>query len=125
MDVRVDVKIPGGVHAYVIDQRGERFVPIVLFITHVDFNADNFIHFSRHDATPEIWQETYLSAILRSILYSDDPNYSLQGYRRLDPIPTPEGEIRFLEAAEALFQKGMNILSSTIASRSRLLMLVL
>ena len=26
VDVRVDVKIPGGVHAYVIDLRGERFV---------------------------------------------------------------------------------------------------
>ena len=27
VDVRVDVKIPGGVHAYVIDLRGERCVP--------------------------------------------------------------------------------------------------
>ena len=61
----------------------------------------------RHDATAEIWQETYLSAVLRSVLYSDDPNYSLQGYRRLDPIPTPEAELRFLEAAEALFHKGV------------------
>lgn len=26
LDVRVDVKIPGGVHAYVIDLRGERCV---------------------------------------------------------------------------------------------------
>lgn len=26
VDVRVDVKIPGGVHAYVIDIRGERYV---------------------------------------------------------------------------------------------------
>jgi hypothetical protein len=26
VDVRVDVKIPGGVHAYVIDLRGERCV---------------------------------------------------------------------------------------------------
>ena len=26
VDVRVDVKIPGGVHAYVIDLRGERYV---------------------------------------------------------------------------------------------------
>ncbi|KDQ10467.1 hypothetical protein BOTBODRAFT_36171 [Botryobasidium botryosum FD-172 SS1] len=86
VDVRVDVKIPGGVHAYVIDQRGDR-----------------------HEATPDIWQETYLSAILRSILYSDDPNYSLQGYRRLDPITSPEGELRFLEAAEALFLKGWQL----------------
>ena len=27
VDVRVDVKIPGGVHAYVIDLRGERCIP--------------------------------------------------------------------------------------------------
>ena len=26
MDVRVDVKIPGGVNAYVIDLRGERYI---------------------------------------------------------------------------------------------------
>lgn len=29
VDVRVDVKIPGGVHAYVIDLRGERCVPFI------------------------------------------------------------------------------------------------
>lgn len=59
-----------------------------------------------HEATPEIWQETYVSAILRAILYSDDPNYWLEAYRKLDPITTPEGELRFLQAAEALFSKG-------------------
>ncbi|KAG6857043.1 hypothetical protein H0H87_010397 [Tephrocybe sp. NHM501043] len=86
VDIRVDVKIPGGVSAYVIDLRGER-----------------------HEATPEIWQETYVSAILRAILYSDDPTYSLEAYRKLDPITTPEGEIRFLQAAEALFLKGWQV----------------
>ena len=60
----------------------------------------------RHEATAEIWQEAFLSAILRSILYSDDPTYWLEAYRRLDPITTPEGELRFLQAAEALFPKG-------------------
>ncbi|THV07176.1 chaps-domain-containing protein [Dendrothele bispora CBS 962.96] len=86
VDIRVDVKIPGGVHAYVIDLRGER-----------------------HEATPELWQETYVSALLRAILYSDDPNYWLEAYRKLDPITTPEGEIRFLQAAEALFMKGWQV----------------
>ncbi|KAF8588198.1 chaps-domain-containing protein [Ramaria rubella] len=86
VDVRVDVKIPGGVNAYVIDLRGER-----------------------HDATPEIWQETYLSALLRSILYADDVNYRLMGFRKLDPITTPEAELRFLQAAEALFTKGWQL----------------
>ncbi|KAI0777196.1 chaps-domain-containing protein [Trametes elegans] len=86
VDVRVDVKIPGGVQAYVVDLRGER-----------------------HEATPEIWQETFLSAILRAILYSDDPTYWLEAYRKLDPITTPEGELRFLQAAEALFMKGWQV----------------
>ncbi|KAF9259108.1 chaps family protein [Marasmius fiardii PR-910] len=86
VDIRVDVKIPGGVHAYVIDLRGER-----------------------HEATPELWQETYMSALLRAILYSDDPNYWLDAYRKLDPITTPESEIRFLQAAEALFMKGWQV----------------
>ncbi|KAF8156857.1 chaps family protein [Crassisporium funariophilum] len=86
VDIRVDVKIPGGVNAYVIDLRGER-----------------------HEATAEIWQETYVSALLRAILYSDDPTYFLDAYRKLDPIPTPEGEIRFLQAAEALFPKGWQV----------------
>ncbi|KAH9174822.1 Chs5p-Arf1p-binding proteins-domain-containing protein [Lactarius sanguifluus] len=86
VDVRVDVKIPGGVNAYVIDLRGER-----------------------HQATPDIWQETYLSAILRAILYSDDPTYSLEAYRRLEPISTPDAELRFLQASEALFMKGWQV----------------
>ncbi|KAH8116030.1 chaps-domain-containing protein [Phellopilus nigrolimitatus] len=86
VDVRVDVKIPGGVLAYVIDLRGER-----------------------HDTTPEIWQETYLSALLRAILYGDDPTYWLEAYRRLDPITSREGEVRFLEAAEALFAQGWQV----------------
>ncbi|KAF9652575.1 chaps-domain-containing protein [Thelephora ganbajun] len=86
VDVRVDVKIPGGVHTYVIDLRGER-----------------------HNATPEIWQETYLSAILRAILYSDDPTYWLECYRKVDPITTPESELRFLKAAEELFSRGWQV----------------
>ncbi|KZT24160.1 chaps-domain-containing protein [Neolentinus lepideus HHB14362 ss-1] len=86
VDIRVDVKIPGGVHTYVVDLRGER-----------------------HEATPEIWQETYLSALLRAILYSDDPTYYLDAYRKLDPITTPDSEIRFLQAAEQLFLKGWQV----------------
>ncbi|KAM5532164.1 hypothetical protein V8D89_014189 [Ganoderma adspersum] len=86
VDVRVDVKIPGGVQAYVVDLRGER-----------------------HEATQEIWQETFLSALLRAILYSDDPTYWLEAYRKLDPITNPEGELRFLQASEALFLKGWQV----------------
>ena len=63
----------------------------------------------RHDATPDLWQETYLSAILRAILYADDPNYRLIGYRKLDPITTRESEVHFLQAAEALFPSGWQL----------------
>ncbi|CAG8613349.1 15147_t:CDS:2 [Acaulospora colombiana] len=86
VDVRVEVKIPGGVESYVVDLRGER-----------------------HEATPEIWQETYISALLRSILYSDDANYRLAGFRKIDPIPNIEAEAHFLEAAENLFFKGWQL----------------
>jgi len=64
---------------------------------------------ARHEATPEIWQETYVSAILRAILYSDDPTYTLEAYRKLDPITTADAEVRFLQAAEALFSKGWQV----------------
>ncbi|KAH8102294.1 chaps-domain-containing protein [Cristinia sonorae] len=86
VDVRVDVKIPGGVNPYVVDLRGER-----------------------HEATPEIWLETYLSGMLRAILYSDDPNYWLDAYRKLDPVRAPDEEQKFLRAAEQLFSKGWQV----------------
>jgi hypothetical protein len=36
VDIRVDVKIPGGVSAYVVDLRGERCVVAVLSYVHLD-----------------------------------------------------------------------------------------
>ncbi|ORY94733.1 Chs5p-Arf1p-binding proteins-domain-containing protein [Syncephalastrum racemosum] len=86
VDVRVEVKIPGGVESYYVDIRGER-----------------------HEATAAIWQETYLSAVLRAILYSDDSYYRLAGYRKIDPITSLQGEAKFLEAVEALFWKGWQL----------------
>ncbi|KAL1920801.1 uncharacterized protein VTP21DRAFT_11436 [Calcarisporiella thermophila] len=80
VDVRVEVKIPGGVESYYIDLRGER-----------------------HPTTPDIWQETYMSALLRSFLYSDDRQHRTQGLRKLDPIQNIDQENRFLEAASELF----------------------
>ena len=103
VDIRVDVKIPGGVNAYVVDLRGERCECTSSIHTH-----SLFLQNPRHEATLEIWQETYVSALLRAILYSDDSTYFLDAYRKLDPIPTPEGELRFLQAAEALFSKGQS-----------------
>lgn len=100
VDVRVDVKIPGGVVAYVIDLRGERCVAFFCrTVRRVDPRRS-------HDTTPELWQETYLSAMLRAILYGDDSTYWLEAYRRLDPVTSYEDELHFLEAAEALFLQG-------------------
>lgn len=86
VDVRVEVKIPGGVEAYVVDVRGER-----------------------HEATPQMWQEVYLSAVLRAILYADDANYRLAGFRKLDPITSPDAELKFVAAAEHAFFKGWQL----------------
>lgn len=85
-DLRVEVCIPGSVTTYTVNARGER-----------------------HEPTPETWQETYLSAVLRAILYADDAHYVLLGYRRFDPIPTKDHEVRFLMAAENLFFKGWQL----------------
>ncbi|KAJ7831302.1 hypothetical protein B0H14DRAFT_3464144 [Mycena olivaceomarginata] len=60
----------------------------------------------------DIWRrrdETYVSALLRAILYSDDPTHALDVYRKLDPMTSPKGELRFLAAAEALFLKGWHV----------------
>ncbi|WVN86330.1 uncharacterized protein L203_101493 [Cryptococcus depauperatus CBS 7841] len=86
VDMRVEANIPGGVEAFVVDLSG-----------------------NRHTATAELWQETYLSALLRAIRYSDDASYRLAGYRKLDPITSPEAEMRFLKTAEALFFKGWQL----------------
>ncbi|KAF9188645.1 hypothetical protein BGZ50_001224 [Haplosporangium sp. Z 11] len=83
VDVRVEVKIPGGVESYAVNVRGEK-----------------------QEATAAIWQETYVSAMLRSILYSDDASYRIPGFRKLDPIPDVDAEKRFFEAAEQLFFRG-------------------
>ncbi|KAI8338888.1 Chs5p-Arf1p-binding proteins-domain-containing protein [Chlamydoabsidia padenii] len=86
VDVRVEVKIPGGVESYYVNTRGERY-----------------------EATANIWQETYLSAVLRAILYSDDSYYRLAGYRKMDPITDLSSEQKFLEAVEKLFFKGWQL----------------
>lgn len=107
------MKIPGGVDAYVVDLRGERQVlPPSLrrcqYIAHLDVPVAPLSVVSM-EPTPAMWQETYVSALLRAIRYADDPSYRLAGYRKLDPITTPEAEQRFLEAAEAVFFRGTKV----------------
>lgn len=71
----------------------------------------------RHEATPQMWQEVYLSAILRAILYADDPSYRLAGFRKLDPITSLDAELRFVAAAEAAFFKGADPAFSPVVTR--------
>ncbi|KAJ3281637.1 hypothetical protein HK104_011356 [Borealophlyctis nickersoniae] len=92
VDVRVEVRIPGGVDSYVVDLRGDR---------HPISNTD-------------IWNETFVSAVLRAILDdNDEPDGNdgqpLLGLRKLDPIPTLAAEKKFLEAAQAEFWKGWQL----------------
>lgn len=90
MDVRVEVKIPGGVEAYIIDLKGERH------------SISN---------TAGIWQETQVSGVLRALM--DDRNKPgippMMGLRKLDPLPTLKSEKRFLDAASAEFFKGSTL----------------
>lgn len=87
VDLRVKVKIPGGVEAYAVDERGERLA-----------------------ASEELWLETYLCSVLRAYSYADDGKGDaikrIMGVRRFNPITSTDAEHRFLEAAERLFFKG-------------------
>lgn len=87
LDMRVDVKIPGGVESYCIDERGDKRV-----------------------ASEGLWLETFLCAVLRAYSYADDGGgdsiKKIIGVRRFDPITSTELEHKFLDAAERLFFKG-------------------
>ncbi|KAJ3084081.1 chaps-domain-containing protein [Rhizoclosmatium globosum] len=92
VDVRVEVRIPGGVESYVVDLRGDK-----------------------HKITnPAIWQETYVSAVLRAILDdNDEPDGNdgnpILGLRKMDPLDTLNTEKKFLEAAALEFWKGWQL----------------
>ena len=85
--MRVDVKIPGGVESYCIDERGDKRV-----------------------ASEGLWLETFLCAVLRAYSYADDGGgdsiKKIIGVRRFDPVTSTELEHKFLDAAERLFFKG-------------------
>jgi len=86
----VEVKIPGSVESYCVDDRGDRRV-----------------------ATEALWLETFLCAVLRAYSYSDDGSgdtiKKIMGVRRFNPITTTELEHRFFEAAEKLFFSGRQL----------------
>ena len=88
--MRVEVKIPGSVESYCMDERGDRRV-----------------------ATESHWLETFLCSVLRAYYYADDGGgdtvKKIIGVRRFNPITSTELEHRFLEAAERLFFSGRQL----------------
>lgn len=90
LDMRVEVKIPGSVESYCVDERGDRRV-----------------------ATDSLWLETFLCGILRSYAYADDGSgdtiKKIIGVRRFNPITNTETEHKFLDAAERLFFSGRQL----------------
>ncbi|KAI8909184.1 Chs5p-Arf1p-binding proteins-domain-containing protein [Gorgonomyces haynaldii] len=92
VDMRVSVKIPGGVEAYCIDIRGER-QPI---------------------SNNDLWREAYVSSVLRALLDNNDEPMEndqkpLLGLRKMDPMPTLSSEKRFLDACAQEFWKGWQL----------------
>jgi len=92
VDMRVEVQIPGGVVSYLVDLKGDR-----------------------HPITNNtLWQETYISGILRAIMDdNDEPDGNdgnqLRGLRKLDAIKSLESEKRFLDAASIEFWKSLQL----------------
>ncbi|RPB13907.1 chaps-domain-containing protein [Morchella conica CCBAS932] len=86
VDMRVEVKIPGSVEAYAVDERGEK-----------------------RAASEMLWLETYLCGVLRAFSYADDQQNRIVGCRRFNPITNTESEHKFLDAAEKLFFRGWQL----------------
>ncbi|KKA19526.1 Clathrin-coated vesiclec protein (Bud7) [Rasamsonia emersonii CBS 393.64] len=84
VDMRVEVKIPGSLESYCIDERGDKRV-----------------------ATDSLWLETFLCGVLRAYSYADDGTgdaiKKIVGVRRFNPVTNTEMEQKFLDAAEKLF----------------------
>ncbi|KKK24961.1 hypothetical protein ARAM_003300 [Aspergillus rambellii] len=92
LDMRVEVKIPGSLESYCIDERGDKRV-----------------------ATEALWLETFLCGVLRAYSYADDGSgdaiRKIVGVRRFNPVTNTEMEHRFLDAAERLFFMGRQLSS--------------
>ncbi|KAJ1960893.1 bud site selection protein [Dipsacomyces acuminosporus] len=99
VDLRVQVKIPGGVDAYIVTAQGER-----------------------KEASEQMWKECHVSSLLRAILYSDPTTYAVTGLRRLTPVPNSREETRFVEAIVDQFWNGWALGSNAetqVASNAR------
>jgi len=91
VDIRVEVQIPGGVVCYLIDSTKKR-CPI-------------------SDET--LWNEAYVSSILRAILYDDDyikngsDNFDIiSGIKRVNIFDNDEDEDEFLRVAKIIYETG-------------------
>ncbi|ORZ36191.1 Chs5p-Arf1p-binding proteins-domain-containing protein [Catenaria anguillulae PL171] len=92
IDVRVEVRIPGGVNVYGVNRAGKRVA----------------IH---PDSSPTFWAELFVSGALRAMLV-DSPDVYPPGppaLRRVDPLPDLNVEARFLEAARDVFPRGWQL----------------
>ncbi|KAA8646396.1 hypothetical protein EYZ11_005247 [Aspergillus tanneri] len=92
LDMRVEVKIPGSLESYCIDERGDKRV-----------------------ATEALWLETFLCGVLRAYSYADDGSgdsiRKIVGVRRFNPVTNTEMEHKFMDAAERLFFLGRQLSS--------------
>lgn len=90
LDMRVEVKIPGSVDSYSVDEKGDKRV-----------------------ASESLWLETFLCGILRAYSYADDGSggtiKKIVGVRRFNPITNTETEHKFFDAAEQLFFNGRQL----------------
>lgn len=95
----MEVKIPGSLESYCIDERGEKRV-----------------------ATDALWLETFLCGVLRAYYYADDGNgdmiKKIVGVRRFNPITNTETEQKFLDAAEKLFFMGRSVVDDYLSCSS-------
>ncbi|RMJ25513.1 Bud site selection protein [Aspergillus sp. HF37] len=92
LDMRVEVKIPGSLESYCIDERGDKRV-----------------------ATEALWLETFLCGVLRAYSYADNGDGNtikrILAVRRFNPVTNTEMEHKFLDAAEKLFFSGRQLSS--------------
>ncbi|KAJ2517679.1 bud site selection protein [Coemansia sp. RSA 2049] len=102
VDIRVQIKIPGGVDAYAVNVRGER-----------------------REITEQMWKETHVCSVIRAIMYSDPATYGAAGLRRVTPISNLDEENRFVDSVLQLFWEGWRLGSNAetqLASTARNLM---
>jgi tetratricopeptide (TPR) repeat protein len=89
VDVRVEVRIPGGVNVYGVNRAGKRVVVA--------------------DAAPIFWSELFVCATLRAILADKEYPPSPAGTRRFDPLPDLPLENQFLEAIKVVFPRAWQL----------------